>query len=65
MPYLIIPPGGPAGPFYGLVKAPQGWVIAMQITNEEWAKRIKAGLELLDKKDEEDQKEYDLLSSSK
>lgn len=48
MTYLIVPPGGPAGPFYGIVKAPEGHVIAMQIRSEKWAKRIKTGLELLD-----------------
>lgn len=42
-PYIIAPPGGPAGPFWGIVNY-AGTVVAMQIINEADALAIVAGL---------------------
>ncbi len=40
-PYLVVPPGGPAGPFYGLVNS-RGNVVALQIVGEGNAKFLAA-----------------------
>jgi hypothetical protein len=46
-PYIIAPPGGPQGPFYGLVNS-AGNVVALQIVGEANANLFKAAPDLLD-----------------
>lgn len=44
-PYIIIPPGGPAGPFYGLMNQ-KGNIVATQIVGEENAKFLASSWEM-------------------
>lgn len=44
-PYIIIPPGGPAGPFYGLMNA-KGNIVATQIVGEENAAFLASSWEM-------------------
>jgi hypothetical protein len=44
-PYIIIPPGGPAGPFYGLMNA-RGNIVATQIAGEENTKFLASSWEM-------------------
>ena len=44
-PYIIIPPGGPAGPFYGLMNA-QGNIVATQIVGEDNAAFLASAWEM-------------------
>ena len=38
--WIVVPPGGPGGPFWGVVSAPSGRVIAMQIPDKSLATTI-------------------------
>lgn len=44
-PYIIIPPGGPSGPFYGLMNA-KGNIVATQIAGEENAAFLASSWEM-------------------
>lgn len=46
-PYIIAPPGGPQGPFFGLVNG-QGNVVATQIVGEANTRLFQAAPELLE-----------------
>lgn len=38
--WVKVQPGGPAGPFWGIVQSPQGYVIALQLASEQVADAI-------------------------
>jgi hypothetical protein len=44
-PYQVVPPGGPAGPFYGLINE-RGNVVALQIVGEANARFLAASWEM-------------------